>query len=173
MRTKDKVAGAARLSCRLTDPGYMSRKFESFERINSIRETNGNVDYATHVSSWYPAVYVSCMRQNYRLFHILNLSVRNFPIFLLMSPGSLRRTAGRAGHGCQVLRRRAALPSGDFNLNYRRRQWQAVGKWLQMTENQRVSDLAPAATKARRAMLQKVADGWYIEFICERFWLCE
>ena len=26
----------------LADPGYMSRKFESFERINSIRETNGN-----------------------------------------------------------------------------------------------------------------------------------
>ena len=27
-----------------TDPGYMSRKIESFERINSIRETNGNFD---------------------------------------------------------------------------------------------------------------------------------
>ena len=26
------------------DPVYMSKKFESFERINSIRETNGNFD---------------------------------------------------------------------------------------------------------------------------------
>ena len=26
------------------DPGYMSRKFESFERIISIRITNGNFD---------------------------------------------------------------------------------------------------------------------------------
>ena len=34
--------GQFRLSA--TDPVYMSRKFESFERINSIRETNGNFD---------------------------------------------------------------------------------------------------------------------------------
>ena len=26
------------------DPGYMSRKIKSFERINSIQETNGNFD---------------------------------------------------------------------------------------------------------------------------------
>ena len=44
------------------DPGYMSRKI--------------------------PAVYMSCMSQNFRLFHVSNLSVRNFRIFLLMYPGS-------------------------------------------------------------------------------------
>ena len=34
--------------------------------------------YATHVNGWFPAVYKSCMSQNFRLFHVLNLSVRNF-----------------------------------------------------------------------------------------------
>ena len=28
--------------------GYMSRQFESFERMNSIRETNANLTHATH-----------------------------------------------------------------------------------------------------------------------------
>ena len=28
----------------ISDPGYMSRKFESLERVNSIRETNGSFD---------------------------------------------------------------------------------------------------------------------------------
>ena len=31
---------------------------------------------------------MSCMSQNFRLFHVSNLSVRNFRIFLLMYPGS-------------------------------------------------------------------------------------
>ena len=32
---------------------------------------------------------MSCMSQNFRLFHVSNLSVRNFRIFLLMYPGSV------------------------------------------------------------------------------------
>ena len=32
---------------------------------------------------------MSCMSQNFRLFHVSNLYVRNFRIFLLMYPGSL------------------------------------------------------------------------------------
>ena len=44
--------------------------------------------HATHVNSWFPAVYTSCMSQNFRLFHVSNLSVRNFRIFLLMYTGS-------------------------------------------------------------------------------------
>ena len=43
---------------------------------------------ATHVNGWEPAVYMSCMSQNFRLFHVSNLSVRNFRIFLLMYTGS-------------------------------------------------------------------------------------
>ena len=45
--------------------------------------------HATHVNGWFPAVYMSCMSQNFRLFHVSNLSVRNFRIFLLMYTGSL------------------------------------------------------------------------------------
>ena len=33
---------------------------------------------------------MSCMRQNFRLFHVSNLSVRNFRIFLLMYTGLMR-----------------------------------------------------------------------------------
>ena len=40
--------------------------------------------HATHVNGWFPAVYMSCVSQNFRLFHVSNLSVRNFRIFLLM-----------------------------------------------------------------------------------------
>ena len=36
------IEGAAACSRHLTDPGYMSRKFKSFERINSILEINGS-----------------------------------------------------------------------------------------------------------------------------------
>ena len=45
--------------------------------------------HATHVNGRFPAVYMSCMSQNFRLFHVSNLSVRNFPIFLLMYTGSI------------------------------------------------------------------------------------
>ena len=51
--------------------------------------------HATHVNGWEPAVYMSCMSQNFRLFHLSNLSVRNFRIFLLMYTGSMTpQTAG-------------------------------------------------------------------------------
>ena len=43
----------------------------------------------THVNGWEPAVYMSYTSQNFRLFHVSNLSVRNFRIFLLMYPGSM------------------------------------------------------------------------------------
>ena len=52
--------------------------------------------HATHVNGWFPAVYMSCMSQNFRLFHVSNLSVRNFRIFLLMYTGSLTPTAAAA-----------------------------------------------------------------------------
>ena len=43
----------------------------------------------THVNGREPAVYMSYTSQNFRLFHVSNLSVRNFRIFLLMYPGSM------------------------------------------------------------------------------------
>ena len=51
--------------------------------------------HATHVNGWGPAVYMSCMSQNFRLFHVSNLSVRNFRIFLLMYTGSKRLGTSR------------------------------------------------------------------------------
>ena len=44
---------------------------------------------ATHELHEFPAVYMSCMSQNFRLMHVSNLSARNFIIFLLMYRGSL------------------------------------------------------------------------------------
>ena len=53
--------------------------------------------HATHVNGWFPAVYMSCMSQNFRLFHVSNLSVRNFRIFLLMYTGFMSELADGAG----------------------------------------------------------------------------
>ena len=68
-------------------PYTWAEKFESFKRIKSIRETNGNFDSCNSCKRL--AVYMSCMSQNFRLFHASNLSVRNFRIFLLMHTGSV------------------------------------------------------------------------------------
>ena len=38
-------------------PYTWAEKFESFERIKSIRETNGNFDSCNYVNGWFPAVY--------------------------------------------------------------------------------------------------------------------
>ena len=77
-------------------PGYMSRKFETFERINSIRETNGIVDSSERLGtsrsreSKSRQSNIICMSQNFRLFHVSNYSVRNFSILLLMYSGSAK-----------------------------------------------------------------------------------
>ena len=60
---------------------------ESFERINSMRETNGNFGSCNSCKR----LGMSCTSQNFRLFHGSNLSVRNFRIFLLMHTVSLPR----------------------------------------------------------------------------------
>ena len=90
----------------LSTPDTWAEKLESLERINSIRETNGNFDscnsckrldekqteiltHVTHANGWEPAVYMSYMSQNFRLFLLSNLSDLNFLIVLLMYPGSL------------------------------------------------------------------------------------
>ena len=73
-----------------TDPVYMSRKIRKFrtDKFDTLKQTE-ILTHATHVNGWEPAVYMSCMSQNFRLFHVSNLSVRNFRIFLLMYTGSL------------------------------------------------------------------------------------
>ena len=64
--------------------------------------------HATHVNVWFPAVYMSCTSQNFRLFHVSNLPVRNFRIFLLMYPGS---ESGGVGH--RIYGGRRAAPGSD------------------------------------------------------------
>ena len=44
--------------------------------------------HATHLNGWEPTVYMSWMSRKFRLFHVSNLSVRNFRVFLLMCTGS-------------------------------------------------------------------------------------
>ena len=70
------------------NPYTWAEKFESFEQKNSIRETNVNFD-SCNSCKW--LVPMSCMSQNFCLFHLSNLSVRNFRIFLLMYTGSVTR----------------------------------------------------------------------------------
>ena len=60
-----------------------------------MRETNGILTRATHVNGWEPAVHMRGMSQNFRLFHVSNLAVRNFRIFMLMYTGSMFRSESR------------------------------------------------------------------------------
>ena len=76
-------------------PDTRAEKFVSFERINSMLETVGVFDTFFHVNGWKPAVYMRYACQNFRLFHASNLSVRNFLIFTLMYPVSLRISTHR------------------------------------------------------------------------------
>ena len=76
--------------------------------------------HATHVNGWFPAVYTSCMSQNFRLFHASNLSVRNFRFFLLMYPGSVTsRPTDRpccyrqSLHRCLLLSTRYGMAAGE------------------------------------------------------------
>ena len=87
------------IACATTDPGYMSRKFESFERINSIRLTNGNF-YSCNSCKWLGTTRLHELHEsNFRFLNVSNLSVRNFRISLMMYPGSL--TGGGRGGGAQ------------------------------------------------------------------------
>ena len=73
----------------LSDPGYMSRKIRKF-RKDKFDTRNKRKFWL----GWEPAVYMSYMSQNFRLFLVSNLSVQNFRIFLLMYSGSLSLSAG-------------------------------------------------------------------------------
>ena len=83
----------------------MIRKFESLERINSISETNGSFEWTegTRVNGWFSAVYTISFSQNFRLFHVSNLSVLNFRIFLLMYPAYAGATGRGSLHHCTPL----------------------------------------------------------------------
>ena len=82
-----------------SSPDTWTEKLESFERINSMRETNGNFDSCNSCKRLEPAVYMSCMSQNFRLFHVSNLSVRNFRFFSAHVSGIIEPRCGAAGGG--------------------------------------------------------------------------
>ena len=63
---------------------------------------------------------MSCMSQNFRLFHVSNLSLRNFRIFLLMYPGSVYRSAD-AGAGQHSTPRRPSAELKVTEVEQRRR----------------------------------------------------
>ena len=107
-------AAATRSSRVNIDPVYMSRKIRKFRTDKFDMKQTEILIHTTHVNGWEPAVYMSCMSQNFRLFHVSNISVRNFRIFLLMYTGSLIFRRGRFSHG--VLQ---AGRSGAPNLHYR------------------------------------------------------
>ena len=79
-------------------PDTWAEHFESFERINSIRETNRSFDYAAHVNGWEPASRLHDLHE-LRAFLASKLSVQSFRIFMLMYPGSLTLVLGSAVHG--------------------------------------------------------------------------
>ena len=51
-----------------------------------------------YINGWFPAVYMSCICQNFRLFHVSNVSVQNFRICLLMYTGSVCQYGAEMGH---------------------------------------------------------------------------
>ena len=54
-----------------------------------MRETNGKFGSCNSCKRLFPAVYMSYMSQNFRLFLASNLSFLNFRTFPLMYPGSV------------------------------------------------------------------------------------
>ena len=70
-----------------------------------MRETKEILTHATHVNGWERAVYMSCMSQNFRLFHLSNLSVRNFRFFSAHVYGA---TVG----GRRLVEETVIIPSG-------------------------------------------------------------
>ena len=68
-------------------PGYVSRKILKFrtDNFDPCNKRNFWLMQLMYINGWFPAVYMSCMSQNFRLLHVSNLSVRNFRMFMLMS----------------------------------------------------------------------------------------
>ena len=88
----------------------MHRKIRQFRTDKFNTRNTESLTHATHVNGWEPAVNMSYMSQTFRLFHVTNLSVRNFRIFLLMYPGSRHRPDSRhaARATCSDVRSSAA-----------------------------------------------------------------
>ena len=86
----------------IVNPGYMSRKIESLERIISIRETIRSFDSVTHVNGWLSVVYMKYMSQSFCLFSGIEFICSKLSIFFCSCirghqlPGPESRDPGRA-----------------------------------------------------------------------------
>ena len=70
-------------------PYTWAEKLESFEQINSIRETNENFDSCNSCKRLWTSRLHELHESKFRLLHVSNWFVRNFRIFLLVYTGSL------------------------------------------------------------------------------------
>ena len=52
---------------------------------------------------WFPAVYMICMSQNFRLFHVSNLSLGNYRIFCACIRGSVYLTCDQQSKAADVV----------------------------------------------------------------------
>ena len=99
----------------LLTPDTWAEKFESFERINLIRETNRNCDSCSSCKRLVPSRLHELHESKFPFVHVSNLSVRNFRIFLLMYPGSLTALTDRLVRSfCRALWCRLAETSGEL-----------------------------------------------------------
>ena len=79
------------------DPGYTSRKIRKFGTDKFDGATKMMVlTHLAHVNGWKLAVYMSCMSENFRLFHASNLSVLNFRFFSAHVSGLIAAAAERS-----------------------------------------------------------------------------
>ena len=72
----------------VSGPGYMSRKFESFERINSIRETNGNFDSCNSCKRLIPSRLDELHESKFVFASLIEFICSKLSDFLLMYPES-------------------------------------------------------------------------------------
>ena len=74
-------------------PGAGKRDSSLPRPFHQLARPAGKVDRTGHEQStgWFPAVCMTYMSKNFTLFHVSNLSARNFRICLLMCPGLMCR----------------------------------------------------------------------------------
>ena len=155
---------------RIATPDTWAEKFEVFERINSIRKTKENFDSCNSRKRMKPAVYLTYMSPNFRLFLASNLSVQKIRIFLLefirsklsnisahVSCDSLR-TAGR------LAVRRSARSGGQMSRhNVRPGEWGGQQRAVNRASSRGVLD-PPSAWEGRELFTGESSPGF-----CEWF----
>ena len=93
------------LLLKVMTPYTPAEKIESFEWMNSTRETNGTFDSCNSCSRLVASRLHKLHESKFPFFHVLNLSVRNFRIFLLMYTGLMTAPlAGETAHSSSPYR---------------------------------------------------------------------